>query len=123
MFKLVFTLVVAAALVSGAAASADPFVGAFVSTDPDDASTLRLEISAAGASGVRHLTVFDSAAGFCDGDHANGHGTGTVTGTTFTGTLTIVCPRGTRLTVDVTAEATPDGIDFLDVTFVPVSQG
>jgi hypothetical protein len=73
-----------------AAGSAGAFTGAWSATDPDDGSTLKLQIGAPNASGVSRVTLMDQFASAC-GALATAIGSGTVSGTTLSSTLDIRC--------------------------------
>jgi hypothetical protein len=75
---------------SPAFGSADTFTGAWVATDPDDGSELKVQIGAANVSGVRRVTFMDQFASACDAP-ATGIGSGAVSGTTLSATLDIRC--------------------------------
>ena len=75
---------------SPAFGSADAFTGAWVATDPDDGSKLKVQIGAANVSGVRRVTLIDQFASACDAP-ATGIGSGTVSGTTLSAALDIRC--------------------------------
>jgi hypothetical protein len=75
---------------SALGATADPFTGAWTATDTDG-STLRLEISAAGVAGVRHVTLFDDFATGCGGGSATAIGSGGVSGDTLEANLLVRC--------------------------------
>jgi hypothetical protein len=66
------------------------FAGAWVATDPDDGSRLKLQISGSGAPAKRHVTLVDQFASAC-GAPATAIGLGTVSGTTLTATLDVRC--------------------------------
>jgi hypothetical protein len=75
---------------SPAVGSADAFTGAWVATDPDDGSTLRVQIGAANGAGVRRVTLIDQFASAC-GAAATAIGSGTVSRSTLTATLNVRC--------------------------------
>ena len=84
---------------SPAAGSVDSFTGAWVATDPDDASALKLQISAPNESGVRRVTVMDQNQfkSGCGG-LATAIGSGTVSGTTLSSTVDVRCGGSLVLT-------------------------
>ena len=80
---------VAAFQATTVAASRDAFTGAWTATDTDG-STLKAQISAPAASGVRRVTFIDHFASAC-GSPATAIGSGTVTGATLAATLNVRC--------------------------------
>ena len=86
---------------SPAVGSVDSFTGAWVATDPGDGSTLKVQIGAPNASGVRRVTVMDQNqfSSGC-GALATAIGSGTVSGTTLSATLDIRC-GGSLIATDV----------------------
>jgi hypothetical protein len=79
--------------------SVDGFTGSWVATDPDDGSTLKLQISAPNAAGVRRVTLMDQFASAC-GALATGIGSGTTSGASLSAMLDIRC-GGSPLESDV----------------------
>ena len=85
---------------SPAVGSADALTGPWVATDPGDGSTLKLQISAANASGVRRVTLMDQNQFHSGcGGLATGIGSGTVSGTTLSATLDFRC-QGSLIATD-----------------------
>ena len=83
-------LVLALAAGRAAAASSDPFTGAWITPDTDG-DIQSVEIGAPSNTGVRTVTLFDPAANVCNRASANAIGTGTVAGQTLTATLKVLC--------------------------------
>jgi hypothetical protein len=120
--RVLSILAVAAALLLPAAALAAPsdqFTGAWVATDTDG-STLRLEISAANAAGVRHVVLFDSYATACGGGSATGIGSGSVSGDTLEADLLVRCNRAHTSFSGSIPIAAVDGTLVSGVVFVRV---
>lgn len=120
MAKTLFAavLVLLFALAGTATAAGDSFTGAWVATDSFDGSTLRLQIGAPSADGVRQVTATDDYASAC-GAPATATGTGTVSGTTLTAVLNVRCggePQGAATFTFTLANGTLQGFDS---TFVP----
>jgi hypothetical protein len=82
-----------------AAGSAGAFTGAWTATDPDDGSTLKLQIGAPNAFGVSRVTLMDQFASAC-GALATAIGSGTVSSMTLSSTLDIRC-GGSPFAADV----------------------
>jgi hypothetical protein len=103
---------------SASGASGDPFTGAWTATDTDG-STLRLEIGASNAAGVRHVTLFDDFASGCGGS-ATAIGSGEVSGNTLEASVLVRChSSNTTFPATIPIEAV-DGTLISGVVFVRV---
>jgi len=100
---LVSTLLVSFMLygTSTAAGSPSAFTGAWTATDPDDGSTLKVQIGAPNASGRSRVTLIDQFASAC-GAPATAIGSGTISGATLSSTLDVRC-GGSPFASDVPA--------------------
>jgi hypothetical protein len=104
---------------SALGASDDPFTGAWIATDTDG-STLRLEIGAGNAAGVRHVTLFDDFAIGCGGGSATAIGSGEVSGNTIEANVLVRChSSNTTFPATIPIEAV-DGTLISGVVFVRV---
>jgi hypothetical protein len=103
----------ATSLVATATAAGDSFTSAWRATDPFDGSSLRLQIGAPSASGVRQVTLTDGFASACDAP-ASAIGTGTVSGSTLTTVVDIHCGGELRaedvtITYELVGDTLTDG--------------